>query len=323
MKPCSFEGHGGGAGSKEVAQNNIVTAAGDQPGKGVALAYLAIFAAVVFWGLSFVASKIALETIPIFTLIFIRFFLAALLFTGIWLKTGFPRLLKKDWIKITLLSLFEPGLYFYCETTGLSLTSAPKASLIIATIPVFVLVAAAIFLKEKASRLNFMGVAVSLAGIGILVAGGREIQWSLSGEMLGDALVFGAVIAASIYIIMARDLGLTHSALTITGLQSLFAATLYLPAFIWEFPQVKWEGLTSHSLWALCYLVIFATCAAFFCWNYSLTKIRASSASVFLNGIPVVTALAAWVLLRESLNAAQMSGGALTLIGVYMANLRR
>ena len=287
------------------------------------LPYLAILAAVVFWGLSFVASKIALETIPIFTLIFIRFGLAAVLFTAIWTKTGFPRLVKKDWIKMSLLSFFEPGLYFLFETTGLSLTSAPKVSLIIATIPVFVLVFAVFFLKEKASFLNLSGVAVSLMGIGILVAGGKEIHWSFSGEMLGDILIFGAVIAATIYIIMARDLGLTHSALTITGLQSVFAALLYLPAFIWEFPQVQWQALTSHSLWALMYLVIFATCAAFFCWNFSLTKIRASSASVFLNGIPVVTAIAALILLKESLNTAQMGGGALVLVGVYLANLRR
>ncbi|MBI9076232.1 MAG: EamA family transporter [Desulfatibacillum sp.] len=287
------------------------------------LPYLAIFAAVVFWGLSFVASKIALETIPILTLIFIRFGLAALLFTAIWTRTGFPRLCKKDWIKISLLSFFEPGLYFLFETTGLSMTSAPKVSLIIATIPVFVLILAVIFLKEKASMLNFAGVAVSLVGIGILVGGERQIHWAFSGEMMGDILIFGAVIAATIYIIMARDLGLTHSALTITGLQSVFATILYLPAFIWEYPKVQWQALTTGSLWALVYLVIFATCAAFFCWNYSLTKIRASSASVFLNGIPVVTAIAAWVLLKESLTPVQMGGGGLVLMGVYLANLRR
>ncbi len=286
-------------------------------------AYGCVFGAVLFWGLSFVATKIALATIPISALIFIRFSLAATLYCGIWLKTGFPRLSKREWVKISLLSVFEPGLYFFFETTGLSMTAAPKASLIIATIPVFVLVLAVFFLKEKASGLNFLGVAVSLVGIGILVTGLKAIDWDLSGQLMGDLLIFGAVVSASVYIIMARDLGATLTALTITGLQAVFGTIIFAPAFAWNFSGIQWQAMTTESLWALAYLVVFATIAAFLCWNYALTKIRASSASVFLNGIPVVTAIAAWILLKESLTPIQLGGGCLVLAGVYLANIRR
>ncbi|MEA3470204.1 MAG: DMT family transporter, partial [Thermodesulfobacteriota bacterium] len=101
--------------------------------------YLALMGAVIFWGLSFVATKMALASIPTFTLIFARFSLSALFFLLLILRNGLPRFSKKDHVFLFLLSFFEPGLYFIFETLGLQYTTAPKASLIIATIPVAVL----------------------------------------------------------------------------------------------------------------------------------------------------------------------------------------
>lgn len=279
--------------------------------------------AVVFWGLSFVATKAALETIPPFVLIFIRFSIAAALYCLIWAKVGFPSFSRRDWVMITALAIFEPGLYFVFETLGLQYTGASKAALIIAAIPVLVLILAFLALREKASALNFIGVAASLGGIVILVAGGPDFEFSLEGQMLGDILIFGAAVSASLYIVLARSLGARHSALTITGMQAVFGAVMFSAPFAWVYPDVQWSAFSTRSLWALAYLTIFATIAAFLCWNFALTKIRASSASTSLNGVPVVAAAGAWVILGESLTPAQIGGGVLVLCGVYLANFRR
>jgi drug/metabolite transporter (DMT)-like permease len=60
---------------------------------------------------------------------------------------------------------------------------------------------------------------------------------------------------------------------------------------------------------------------AFFCYNFALTQVPASRAAVFVNGIPVVTAMGAWALLNERLNGIQAGGGALVLAAVFIANL--
>lgn len=284
-------------------------------------AYMALSFAMLFWGLSFVASKLALESFPTFTLIFIRFALASCIFLAFILIRGFPRFTAKDHMKIFLMAIFEPGLYFVFETIGLQHTSAPKVALIIATIPVVVMIFATFLLRERSSAMNLLGMAVSIAGILLLISGDLKDNWGFGGSLLGDLYVFGAVISASLYIVSARHLGKKHSAFDFTSMQIIYASLLYIPAFIWELPDMLWSDISIRSMWALAYLALFATVGGFLCYNYALTKVPATKAAVFINGIPVVTAISAWFLLGETLNIIQGLGGIIVLSGVFLANI--
>ncbi len=283
--------------------------------------YFALTSAMVFWGLSFVATKIALESLPTFTLVFARFALGSCLFLILMVRYGLPRFTPRVHAKLLLTALFEPGLYFIFETVGLQHTSAPKAALIIALTPIAVLLFAFLFLRERNNPWSFFGVVLSLAGIAILVGGDPQFSWELGGHFLGDLLIFGAVISAALYIVCARDLARTHTAREITSMQTLYGALFYLLPFLFELPKIRWLEITGRSLTALAYLTVFATFAAFLFYNYGLTKVPASRAAVFINGIPVVTALGAWLLLGEILTMLQAIGGLIVLLGVYLANL--
>ena len=283
--------------------------------------YLALAMTVIGWGLSFVATKIALESFPTFTLVFARFGLASCLFGILLIRSGFPSFSRKEHAKVFLTAFFEPGLYFIFETIGLQYTTAPKTALIIATIPIAVTVFAAIFLGERTPLIRAMCIGISLVGIAILVVGDPNFSWNLGGTLFGDLLICGAVISASFYIICARDLGRRHSALDITSLQIFYGAILYAPAFLWELPGITWGAITGRSVIAMIYLTVFATVIAFICYNYALTQISASRASVFINCIPVVTAFGAWILLGETLTPLQAGGGALVLFSAFLTNL--
>jgi len=285
-------------------------------------AYLALCWAVIFWGVSFVATKIALESIPTFTLILARFGLAGCVFLILMLFRGFPRLTLKEHGKIILIALCEPGLYFTFETIGLQFTTAPMASLIIAAIPVVVLILSALLLGERTRPAGIIGIMISLGGIAILVIGDPQFSWTVSGHLLGDLLILGAVLSAAFYIISARSLGKNHSAMEFTGLQTIYGALLFVPAFLWELPTVQWAEMSIRSVTALGFLTLFATIGAFLCYNHALTKLPATRAAIFINGIPVVTALSAWVLLGERLTLVQGAGGAMVLVGVFLANIR-
>jgi len=285
------------------------------------LAYTAMIAVTVFWGLSFVATKIALETFPTFTLIFIRFSAAGLFFFFLMLSRGLPKFSRRDHARIFLTALFEPGLYFIFETIGLQYTSAPKTALIIATIPVAVLMFAFLFLGERTSVTSILGIGLSLLGIGILVVGDPQFSWQIEGSLLGDLLIMGAVVTAALYMVSARNLGKEHNALDITGYQMMYGALLYVPLFLWELPSVQWSAMSGRSISALAYLTLFATCAGFLFCNFALTKLPAGKASVFVNGIPVVTAIGAWFILGESLTMLQICGGIIVLTAVCLTNL--
>jgi drug/metabolite transporter (DMT)-like permease len=138
--------------------------------------------------------------------------------------------------------------------------------------------------------------------------------------LTGDLLIIGAVITAALYMVGARDLGREYSAWTITCFQIFYGALFYAPMFFVESSGLDWGDVTVSSILAAIYLTVFATVAAFLCYNFGLTRIQASRAAVFINGIPVVTALAAWVVLGERLTALQAFGGALVLFGVWLTN---
>ena len=284
-------------------------------------AYLALFSVVIFWGLSFVATKVALESFPTFTLIFARFALAGCVFLILMVLRGFPRLDRKEHVRIILIALFEPGLYFTFETIGLQHTTAPMASLIIATIPVAVLILAALFLGERTKLAGALGMGISLGGIAILITADPQFSLAVSGHMLGDLLIFGAVLSAAFYMVCARSLGRNRSAMEVTSLQAIYGALLFVPAFLWELPEVQWVEISGRSVAALGFLTLFATIGAFLCYNHALTRLPATRAAIFINGIPVVTALSAWALLGERLTLVQVGGGAMVLAGVILTNL--
>lgn len=283
------------------------------------ITYLMLFLAVVFWGFSFVATKIALQSFTPLSLIFFRFGAASLFFLLLLLRTGFPPLTLPNLKNLALLALFQPGLYFTFETIGLQYTSATKTSLIIATIPLVVLILSVIFLKEKLRLQSVAGILISLIGVSLLIFGGESSQ-DLGGALFGDLLICAAAIAASIYMLMTRYLGQTFTPIQITGMQAIFGAIIFFPPFLYDLKNFRPEAITPESIIALAALTVFATITAFLCYNYALTKIPADRASIWINAIPVVTASGAWLLLGETLTNIQLLGGATVLFAVYLTN---
>lgn len=285
--------------------------------------HLALVGTVLFWGFSFVATKMALETFPPFSMVFLRFLLAAGFFLALTRGRSFAKFSRREHGLLFLTALFEPGLYFVFETLGLQRTTAPKAALIIATIPLAVGLFAALLLKERARRSDLAAAVISLFGVGALVVGDPDFVPRLDGAFLGDLLIVGAVISAALYMVIARNLGGTHSSLEITSVQMTWGAIFFLPGFLWELPRSDWGAVSGGSILALAYLTVFATVAAFLLYNHALTRLPASRASVFINLIPVVTATGAWLLLVEVLTPLQMMGGGLVMAAVFGANLPR
>lgn len=283
------------------------------------ITYAALTLAVIFWGFSFVATKIALQSFTPFCLIFIRFSMASLFFAFLLFRRGAPPISRDTFKKLFLLALFQPGLYFFFETYGLKYTTATKTSLIIATIPIIVLLLSIIFLKERFRPVNMIGIVISLLGVSLLIFGGSA-SVDPNTMMFGDILVFGAVISAAIYMIFARYLGRTISPVQITGLQVIFGALLFLPFFLWDMRSMHWQQINREAIIAVIGLTIFATIGAFLCYNFALSRIAAARAAVFINAIPIITAFGAWILLGESLTSLQMAGGAVVIGAVCLAN---
>ena len=157
-------------------------------------------------------------------------------------------------------------------------------------------------LGERTSRNGAIGIGLSFCGIALLVVGDPEFGLNFDGSLLGDLLIGGAVVSAALYMVYARDLGRSYSSLEITFVQIVYGRSLLQPVFSMGAASPS-NGRPSRlkSALAVGYLTVFATVGAFLCYNFALSQVPASKAAVFVNGIPVVTAIGAWVLLDERL----------------------
>lgn len=281
--------------------------------------YLAVFAAVLFWGLSFIGTKVALGSFTVVTLIFLRCGLASIFFILLLLYKKMYRFTRREHLNLFALALVQPVLYLLFENYGIKNTGAATSSLIIATIPIAVMILAVPTLKEKITPHQAVGICLSFFGILLLVWGDASFQGE-GGSFLGLFCLIMAVICGAVYNILVRALSGSIPVAAVTGYQFIYGTLLLLPFMYFQLPAIKLDAITAEAVAAVLFLAVFATIVGFLSFNYALSQIPASQASVFLNAVPAVTVIGAWLYLKETITLMQISGGIIIVLALYLAN---
>lgn len=283
------------------------------------LTYIALLLAMIGWALSFVWFKVALGVYGSLTTVFYRFVITVMLmFVVLWVS---GRLYKpnKEVLKLfALLAFFEPFLYFLGESYGLKYISSTLAAVIIATVPLFVPIAARIFHNEHPSSNYYLGAVLSLVGVGF-VAFEPHLQFSFLGVGLEFLAVFGAVGYATVLKKVPKEVPI-HS---VVFYQSLLGLFYFFP--LWLFFEAKEAVSIPFNLAAFIAIVELAlvcTIFAFVLFTYGIRKIGISRANVFVNAIPGFTAIFAWFILGESLHAYKLLGLGLLFLGLWISQRR-
>lgn len=286
---------------------------------------LAMLGTMLLWGISFVASKIVLTEISPLTYMGVRFLLASILLAVVMLFRGRPRFSRHTHKLIALTALAEPVAYFLFESYGLRLTTATTASLIIATIPMAVMILARLFLKEPIAPRGVLAVVLSITGIALLVIGGGAAPGSPAPaqQALGVLLVFGAVLSAAFYITLARNLTQKHDPVHITIVQTWWGAGVFVVLWHAQAPPLRAVSLSTPGWVALIFLAVGATVIAFLLYNWALRYETAGRAALYINAIPVITAVTGRVVLGERFTTLQFAGAALVLAAVRFSSHRK
>lgn len=288
------------------------------------LAYAAGVGSSIIFGLSFLFTKEALEhTNPIYFLSY-RFALAFVTINALRLlkviRVRPYRLLFKD---LFVLSLIQPVLYFLLENVGVSFSTSSEAGILISTIPIFVILLARIFLKERVTTPQLVSVALALAGILLITLG----KGFVPGENpVGPVILLASTVTAALYNILSRRSSVRFRAWEITYhmmTMGFFAfATLALILSLLRGETAAYlRGIAAPGVTlAALYLGTLSSVLAFFLINFMLSKLEASRAAVFAY-LSTVVSLSAGVIFRgESFSGPQLLGVALILVGVWGAN---
>lgn len=279
----------------------------------IALIFLII--SVVFWGYSFISTKIVLAVIPPVTIAFLRQIIAAVtLFAWLLFTKSFTKVSLKHMAVIALSGFFGIVLYFVFENNGLKLTSASNASMIVSSVPIFTLFTEAIFYKMKITARMVVCILLSIAGVYLVVTVNGRLDFS-SSMFLGNMLMIGAMVAWVVYVMLNKGLSENYSGVIITFYQTLSSIVLFIPFII---PEIhSWKPITLIPLLNLLYLGIFCSAFAYFFYIYATKRLGATVSSAFLNLVPIVTVISGFLVLHESLAFAQIAGMALIMISLF------
>ncbi|WP_370678389.1 DMT family transporter [Comamonas sp. GB3 AK4-5] len=300
------------------------------PSKPVAYLCLALSMSMV--GCYVALTKPLVAAIPVFLLAWLRFGIAAVAMAP-WLRKieGEAPINRPTRQLLFLESFFGNFLFTLCMITGVSLTSAVSAGVIMAAIPAAVAVFSWLFLREAASARTWWAIALAVAGIGLLAlapgqagvqAGNlQEVSSLPSRTVVGHLLLVAAVLCEASYAVIGKKLTAALPPKRITAIINLWGLALSTPMGVYMALQFDFAGVQSSTWWLLLLYALAASMWTVWLWMTGLRTVPASQSGVFTVLLPVSAALTGVLLLGESLQPLQMLALGMALCSVLVATV--
>jgi len=269
----------------------------------------------LFWAGNYVFGKyIGTEITPI-GLTFTRWLFASLILIVIAHFVEKPKWssVLKHWPSLTGLAVLGIVAYNSLLYYALHFTSPTNASLVNSFNPGLIAIVSAIYLKEKISKIQTLGILVSFLGVFVIMTKGNLLQIFAVQYNTGDLLMIIAIITWTLYSMIGKKLT-TVPPITSTAVSGLIATIILAPFAISQ--GIDYTTLSKTAVTGIVYIIIFPSICSFIFWNLGVREIGASKTGVFLNLNPVFTAAISWAL-GQRVTVVQITGGFLVFLGVY------
>jgi drug/metabolite transporter (DMT)-like permease len=270
----------------------------------------------LFWAGNYVFGKYVVAEMSPLWITFSRWFLASFILIAVAYVIEKPDWHKviKEWKILSAMAVVGIIIYTLILYSALDYTSSTNAALVSSLNPAVMAVFAATFLKERVSKLQVLGIGISLGGVFIILTGGYlgnilQVEYNR-----GDLLMLVAILMWTIYSIIGKSLRLTPP-ITATAGSSVIATLIMAPFALYQ--GIDISALSPVAWTGIIYITIFPSVCSFIFWNIGVKELGANKSAIFLNLIPVFTALISWAL-GNKITMAQILGGLLVFIGVYV-----
>ena len=284
---------------------------------------LLLILATLLWGGNFVIGRAVAGDIPPITLAFLRWCVAFIVF----LPIAYSRvkrewhMIKANWPAVIVMAITGVACFNTLVYIGVYYTTSINASLMNSSTPIIIYILSFVFLKERLSKFQLIGTALSLAGvIFILSKGSLETLLSFSFNK-GDLIVLIAVFCWGVYSLLVKQYAGRLPGYSTFLVTIALGVMMLLPFTIYELMTTSVEIVWSPStIGAILYVGIIASIVAFLSWNNGVVALGANKASIYLNFIPLFATIFAVLFLDEDLLLTQLIGGLAVICGVLLAN---
>lgn len=276
---------------------------------------------IVFWAFAFPVIKIGLTELSPVNLTIMRLFITCIVFSLVYslFRKKFSPLKKKDIFPLFLLGFLGIIIYHFGLNYGEQYISASVSSLIIATIPIFTVIFAAIILKENITLKMAFGIILSLLGVIVISTLGNEETTIEIQYIFGALAVVVASLVAAGYTIAGKKLLKRYSALSLTFYAFIFGSIGLLP-FVSSSLFIEVANMSYVGWSSVIFLSIFPTVIGYVLWYVALEIKDASKLGVYLYFIPVLSTIISFFILDEKITLFFLLGGILVIIGLVIVN---
>jgi drug/metabolite transporter (DMT)-like permease len=275
---------------------------------------------MVLWSFSFIWYKQVFVYYRPVTVIVLRLVIAVPLLFGLSLAAGKLQRIRRIHLKwFILLGFFEPFLYFMGECYGMQLITPSLGAIIISLIPLLAPIPARYFFREKFSFANYVGLFISLTGLLLVVSGDQNAK---PAAVAGVLLMLLAAVSAVCHSIFVRKLSEFYGSFTIVTYQSTFGLVYFIPVFfLTDFHLFIHQTHTFASLLPVIKLAVFASTLAFLLFVYSIKNLGIARTNVFVNLIPVFTAILSYFILGEKFGVVKIAGIMVVVAGLVFSQV--
>ncbi len=284
--------------------------------------YVEALFAVIVWGASFIATKVALQGLSPITIVWLRFLMGVVILgLVVVFRRQFALPEKKEWGYFALLGLLGITFHQWLQSNALQTSEAGTTAWIVSTTPVFMAVLGWVLLKERLGWTKSLGILLAFLGVLVVVSRGDLPSISIGKfGAPGDVLVLISAVNWAVF-----------SALSRRGLKSHPASLMmfYIMLLGWAFTTLLFlttsglseiPSVTSTGWVAVGFLGIFCSGLAYIAWYDALQALSTAQTGVFLYIEPLVAVVIAFFVLGEPITAASLIGGAVILFGVWLVN---
>ncbi len=280
--------------------------------------YVKLILVALFWGGTFIATRIAAQTFEPFMGASLRYIIACVFLLPLAWKTNrdFLRVNKKQFFQLCLLGFSGIFAYNFFFFKGLKLVPASHGALLVALNPIMVMLFSAWKYGEKINNMRIVGMLIALMGVVFVISRGNPSEL-FSSFQWGDAFMLGCPVTWAVYTIAGKDALKTTTPIQASAWAALsgcimlllFAGTETYPDFV---PGKVWIALS--------YLGIIGTVLAFVWYYEGVTKLGVTRTAVFNNLVPVFALILSVFILKEQVPLYTYIGAALVIGGVVIIN---
>ena len=272
-----------------------------------------LFAAFVLWGSQYVISKIALRTVPPVTLLALRYLVSVpALFIVLRLRHALTPVKKGDWPILFAIGFTGYFASFCLQMLGINRLTGSASSLLGAMNPIFIPILAALFLHERITPAKIACVALSMAGVVVIVGVDGTVDAS------GALLMLASVFLWSTASIIIRRVSGRYDPMQIALIAILCALPLTGGWSLIELQSVPCS-FTLESVLAVLYMGVLGTAVTHSLWNYSLRVMDASFCSMFYPMQPLVSSILGVLFLHEAVTPGFVIGALMICCGIVAA----